>query len=368
MGAILSQKQDDDKWHPVAYMSHSMDGAQRNYHIYDKELMAVVEALKEWEHFLKGAKHKVDVLTDHHNLQYFRTARDLSHRQRRWALYMEIFKLQLKHRPRRLSGKPDALSQHTNHDKGLDDGKDQILLGDKLFKKIDIIKLRSQFDLDIHEDQLRNPLIIDLMMKKEKDKVAGWDCNNGLWKFHGKIYVPENLRRDVFNSHHSSPVAGHPGIKGMIEAIGRTYYWPSLRQDVEQRVRFCDSCQHVKPATGKPPGKLQPNEIPSYPWEIVSRDFITGLPESQGYNAILVVVDHFSKMVILIPCTSSLDSLGTTHLMRDHVWAHYGMPRIMISDRGPQFASNFTRELSKTLGIKLAFSSAYHPQSDGQTE
>ena len=110
MGAILSQKQDDDKWHPVAYMSHSMDGAQRNYHIYNKELMAVVEALKEWEHFLKGAKHKVEVLTDHHNLQYFRTVRDLSHRQRRWALYMENFKLQLKHHPGCLSGKPDALS------------------------------------------------------------------------------------------------------------------------------------------------------------------------------------------------------------------------------------------------------------------
>jgi len=166
--------------------------------------------------FLKGAKHKVGVLTDHHNLQYFRTARDLSHRQRRWALYMENFKLQLKHHPGRLSGKPDTLSRHADHNKGLDDGKDQILLGDKLFEKIDMIELRSQFDLDIHEDQLHDPLIIDLMMKKEKDKVAGWDCNNGLWKFHRKFYVPENLRCDVFDSHRSSPAAGHPGIKGTI--------------------------------------------------------------------------------------------------------------------------------------------------------
>jgi len=110
LGGILSQKQENDKWHPISYLSHSMDKSQRNYPIYDKELLAIVESLKKWRHFLKGAKHVVEVLTDHANLQYFRTAQDLKPRQARWASYMEEYKLQLRHRPRRLSGKPDALS------------------------------------------------------------------------------------------------------------------------------------------------------------------------------------------------------------------------------------------------------------------
>ena len=97
-------------------------------------------------------------------------------------------------------------------------------------------------------------------------------------------------------------------------------------------------------------------------------DLITGLPESAGYDSILVVVDRFSKMIVLVACNSTLDSLGLAKLLRDHVWTRFGIPRRIISDRGPQFASNFTKDLAKALGIELAISTAYHPQSDGQSE
>jgi len=367
LGGILSQKQDNGKWHPVSYLSHSMDKSQRNYPIYDKELLAIVESLKKWRHFLKGAKHVVEVLTDHANLQYFRTAQDLKPRQARWASYMEEYKLQLRHRPGRLSGKPDALSRCADHDDGSNDNKGEILLKEHLFSKINTVELKSQFDIEIHEEQLRDPLVQDLM-KKLEGEASDWDCKEGLWRYHGKVYVPENLRREVFDSHHSSPAASHPGIKPSIDAIGRYYYWPQMKNDVEQRVRNCDTCQRIKSFPSKPVGKLKPNEIPSSPWEIISRDLITGLPESAGMDAILVIVDRFSKFVILIACNSTLDSLGTARLMRDHVWIDHGTPRIILSDRGPQFASKFTRELSELLGTKLALSTAYHPQTDGQTE
>ena len=97
-------------------------------------------------------------------------------------------------------------------------------------------------------------------------------------------------------------------------------------------------------------------------------DLITGLPESAGMDSILVVVDRFSKMVILIECNSTLDALGTARLLHKHIWSMFGTPRLVISDRGPQFASKFTQELASILGIKLALSTAYHPQTDGQTE
>ena len=97
-------------------------------------------------------------------------------------------------------------------------------------------------------------------------------------------------------------------------------------------------------------------------------DFIGPLPESAGYDFILNIVDRFSKFIVLVPCNSTIDSLGLAKLLHDHVFSRFGIPRRIISDRGPQFASNFTKELAKILGIELAISTAYHPQSDGQSE
>ena len=236
MGAVLSQKQSDDKWHPVAFMSKSFDEAQRKYEIHDQELLAIIMALKEWRHFLCGAKYKTEILTDHNNLLYFRNAQQLKPRQARWALYLEEFDINLQHRAGKLSGKPDALSRRADHGTNIPETKDQILLPDQLFEKINMIELRSEFDVAIYEDQHKDPLIHDLMKKREGE-VTGWDQQEGLWRFHGKIYVPENLRREVFDSHHASPTAGHPGIKASIDAICRYYFWPNIKDDIETRVR-----------------------------------------------------------------------------------------------------------------------------------
>ncbi|KAG9226459.1 hypothetical protein CCMSSC00406_0003338 [Pleurotus cornucopiae] len=115
-------------------------------------------------------------------------------------------------------------------------------------------------------------------------------------------------------------------------------------------------------------GKLQPNPIPSEPWTDISADFIVKLPRSAGHDAILVVVDRFTKMVRLVPTTEELSALGLAKLYRDHVWKIHGLPNSIISDRGPQFASQVMRELNTLLGIQTKLSTAFHPQTDGQTE
>jgi hypothetical protein len=103
-------------------------------------------------------------------------------------------------------------------------------------------------------------------------------------------------------------------------------------------------------------------------WQIISLDLITGLPESQGYNSILVVIDRLSKLLHAIPTNDTLSSEGLARLFRDYVWKHHGLPEQVISDRGPQFVSGFLKELYNVLGIQMAASTAYHPQTDGQTE
>ena len=127
-GAVISQKQSDGKWHPIAYLSKSLNAVERNYDIYDKELLAIIRALEECRHLLEGAEEKVEIWTDHKNLEYFRTAKKLNRRQARWSLFLSRFNYNLHHRPGKKNRKPDGLTRRTDHEKVEKDNKDVVLL------------------------------------------------------------------------------------------------------------------------------------------------------------------------------------------------------------------------------------------------
>lgn len=134
VGAVLSQQDREGSWHPVAYYSKSLNDNERNYEIYDKELGAI-KALEEYRHYLEGQEHPVEIWTDHKNLEYFTTARQLTRRQARWSLFLSRFNYNLQHRPGKLSTKPDALSRRADHFKeDADDNKDQIMLKPEVFR------------------------------------------------------------------------------------------------------------------------------------------------------------------------------------------------------------------------------------------
>jgi len=127
--AVLSQRLPrEEKWHPVAFYSKSLSPVERNYEIHDKEMLAIICALEEWRYFLEGARHPVEIWTDHKNLEYFMTAKKLNHHQAHWSLYLARFDFKLTHRPGRCMGKPDALSRRPDHGKGASNNKDVVLL------------------------------------------------------------------------------------------------------------------------------------------------------------------------------------------------------------------------------------------------
>jgi len=130
----------------------------------------------------------------------------------------------------------------------------------------------------------------------------------------------------------------------------------------------CDQCQRMKNRAEMPAGKLRPNEVPERPWQHISVDFITKLPMSKDHDSILVVCDRFSKMSHFVATTEKTMVEGLARLFRDNVWKLHGLPESVISDRGPQFAAGLMKELNKMLGIETKLSTAYHPQTDGQTE
>jgi RNase H-like domain found in reverse transcriptase len=130
-GAVLSQLQEDGKWHPVGFLSKSLSEAERNYDIYDKELMAIIRALEVWRHYLEGSLHAIEILTDHQNLQYFRSAQKLNQRQAQWSIFLSRFNFTLQHHSGTQSGKPDALSRQPDHPRG---DSDMVLLKPAAFQ------------------------------------------------------------------------------------------------------------------------------------------------------------------------------------------------------------------------------------------
>jgi len=137
---------------------------------------------------------------------------------------------------------------------------------------------------------------------------------------------------------------------------------------VKNYVDGCATCQATKNNTHPIKAPNQPIITPAKPWSVVTSDFVTDLPEMNGFNAINVVVDKFSKAIVITPCRKDITAEETATLFLNHVWKRYGLPDKIISDRGPQFASQVTKDIWKTLGIERAMSTAYHPQTDGETE
>ena len=383
-GAVLSQQSpDDEKWHPVAFLSKSLSSVERNYEIHDKEMLAIIRAMEEWRHFLEGAEHQFEVWTDHKNLEYFMTAKKLNRRQARWSLFLARFDFVLHHRPGKSMGKSDALSRRADHGVGSNDNSDIILLTPGFFavRALEGLRLTGE-DRDIMSDIRRGTrdaekeeaiakVVKELKSTRTRSvRSAEWSLTDSVLYFRGKVYVPDSsdLRRRIVALCHDSRVAGHPGRWKTLELVSRNYWWPQMSRYVGRYVSTCDMCLRTKAQRRHPIGELHPLPIPDTPWDTISVDFIVELPESSGHDAVMVVVDSVTKRAHFVSTLTTITAAGTARLFVQHVWKHHGLPRKIVSDRGPQFVAEFTRELYRILGIKLAATTAYHPQGDGQTE
>nr|KYP55647.1 Transposon Ty3-I Gag-Pol polyprotein [Cajanus cajan] len=172
----------------------------------------------------------------------------------------------------------------------------------------------------------------------------------------------------LLHEFHSTPLAGHPGVTRTLAKLQANFFWENMRKDVLTFVAQCTTCQQTKVPTQRPLGLLQPIPPPSRCWEDLSLDFIIGLPPYQGHTTILVVVDRFSKGAHFGMLPRSFTAAKVADLFTHMVCKLHGLPRSLISDRDPIFLSQFWRELFRLSGTKLRMSTAYHPQTDGQTE
>ena len=196
---------------------------------------------------------------------------------------------------------------------------------------------------------------------------------DGVLQHQGLLFVPEAIQTKLISRHHDDPLAGHFGIVKTRELVGWKYYWPSLRKDVESYVRRCDVCLASKAVRPKPYGDLQSLPIPTHQWKDLSMDFVTGLPLSadwkgDNYDSILVIVNRLTKMVHYKPVKVTIDAPKLAEVIIDMVVWYHGLPDSIMTNKGSLFTSKFWSSLHYFLRVKRRPSTAFHLQTDGQTE
>lgn len=167
---------------------------------------------------------------------------------------------------------------------------------------------------------------------------------------------------------HSSVLGGHSGVKATHQRLKRLFSWKGMKRDVESYIQQCRVCQQAKHENTHPAGLLQPLPVPEGAWQDITMDFIEGLPVSEGYNTNLVVVDRYTKYAHFLPIKHPFTAISIARVVLDNIVKLYGFPKSIVSDRDRIFTSVFWKELFAKCETTLKHSSAYHPQTDGQSE
>jgi hypothetical protein len=199
------------------------------------------------------------------------------------------------------------------------------------------------------------------------------DSNLKHWHIQGRIAVPPDntLKKEILHRFHDLETRGHQGRDPTIAVVCRHFWWPNMNKWIAQYMKGCAKCQQNKNLTKrmKVPLYQIPTPTDALPFQIVAMDLITQLPTSNGYNAILTIVDHgCTRAAVFLPCRTTVTRQEVAKLYYDNVYRWFGLPSKVISDRDPQFTSLFAKALAQQLGIKQNMSSAFHPQTDGLSE
>lgn len=350
IGAVLSQEK-----HPIAYISKALGPRTRGLSTYEKECLAMIMAVDHWRSYLQHAEFII--LTDHHSLMHLSDQR--LHTPWQHKAFTKLLGLQYKicYRKGSTNAAADALSRKPQQ-------------SEEEFNAISqcvpqwLMEVLQSYDTDPHATQLVATLTLNPNSKPH------FSLQHGVLRYKGNIWIGNSpdLQLKIINEMHASPVGGHSGFPVTYRRIKQLFAWNGMKSQIKETLANCQICAQAKPDRSRYPGLLQPLPVPKGAWQTISLDFIEGLPRSSHYNCILVVVGKFSKYSHFIPLRHPFTAIDVAKAFMSNVYKLHGLPQIIISDRDKIFTSQLWEQLFFRSGTKLHYSSAYHPQSDGQTE
>ena len=243
-----------------------------------------------------------------------------------------------------------------------------------IIEKGQLNELRVKYTLEdqIRQAQKKCPKIEEVKDLLIRGKAPDYrvDEQDTLW-LKNRICVPsgEDIRKTILKEAHDSRYSIHPGCTKMYQDLKCRFWWENMKKDIAEYVARCDTCQRVKAEHQRPAGLLQPLAIPQWKWDDISMDFVVGLPRTQkGNDSIWVIVDRLTKVAHFLPVKNKYSVSQLADLYVEHILRLHGAPRTIVSDRGAQFTAQFWRSLHDSMGTHLDYSTAFHPQTDGQTE
>ena len=354
-GAVLHQGAG-----PLAYFSRPFAARHLKLAAYERELIGLVQAIRHWRPYLWG-RHFL-VRTDHYSLKFLLDQRLSTVPQHQWISKLFGFDFSVEYRPGRYNTVADALSRR--------DAEDEVAARPPASVGAVFAVSGPSFALldEIRRATTTAPDSCALLDQLRAGELGDpWHVVDGLLLHGSRVWVPDygDLRQQVLLLAHT---AGHEGIQKTLHRLRAHFFIPRDRVLVQDLVRSCTTCQRNKTETVQPAGLLQPLDVPTQVWADISMDFIEGLPKVAGKSVILTVVDRFSKYAHFIALSHPYTATTVARAFFDGIVRLHGFPLSIVSDRDPVFTGRVWRDLFQMAGVKLRMSTAFHPQTDGQSE